>query len=125
MIDFYGAKSYPRRIAFNADDADDVYDADDADDADNADDADDVYDMMESVLEGANQGVCLNPSDFLSYSRSWTNYCSRASQSCHHSLMSLTLKIRRRKNKQTKCLRKFDFSSKLVVLSAIVVQLQP
>ena len=35
----------------------------------NADDADDVYDIMESVLEGANQGVCLSPSHFLSYSR--------------------------------------------------------
>ena len=40
--------------------------------AENADDADDVanvYDIMESVLEGANQGgVCFNPSNFLSRS---------------------------------------------------------
>ena len=40
-----------------------------ANNADVADDVNDVYDIMESVLEGANQGgVCFNPSNFLSHS---------------------------------------------------------
>ena len=54
----------------NADNADN---ADDADTADDPDDVDNVYDIIESVLEGANQGVCLNPSKFLSHSESWPN----------------------------------------------------
>ena len=88
-----------------------VNDVGNADNADTADDADVeiVYDIIESVLEGANQGVCLNPSKFLSHSQSWPKYCSRACLSSHHTLLSLTLKIRENKQSRRLMIRKFDF----------------
>ena len=73
-----------------------------------------VYDLMESVLGGANQGVCLSRSHFLSSSRRGptTAYIYIVVQlllkgclASHHTLMSLALNIRQ--NNQTKHLINF------------------
>ena len=103
-------------MMLNAVNDDNVGNADDADTADDADDVDNVYDIIESVLEGANQGVCLNPSNFLSHSQSWPKYCSRACLSSHHTLLSLTLKIRENNQSKRSMIRKFYMNVKTSLL---------